>query len=208
MAGNLFNKAKTNASKKETNPKDQKVRLTINDGGEFFDKIQKLELLNDSMKRDKARADILSDEIKEVSKQKWMELYEKTNKNPGTVMVEAKRGLDVAQTMFIPMDKYISINSDRADSLSEQYGSEIIEEKTVFSFDNDMIEKYGEVISRLIEECMDIDDDDKGKIIKATQSFSIAKGTIDQLGTFGEVKDIFEVVRPVISLKNIEVIKG
>lgn len=204
---NLFSKAKSTAATKATNPKDQKIRLTVKDG-EFFDKIQKLEVLNDNMKRDKAKADILSDEIKETAKQKWVELYEKTGRNPGSVMVEAKKGLDVAQTMFIPMDKYITINADRAESLIEDFGQEIVEEKTTFSFDNDMIEKYGEVISRLIEECDEIEDDDKGQIIKAVQAFTIAKGTIDRLKDFGNVNKMMEVVKPVVSLKNVEVIKG
>jgi hypothetical protein len=207
MAGNLFNKAKSTASTKTVNPKDQKVRLTVKDG-DFFDKVSQLEKLNDNMKRDKAKADMLSDEIRETSKQKWVELYEKTGRNPGSVMVEAKKGLDTAQTMFIPMDKYISINPDRAQSLIDEYGSDIVEEKTTFSFDNDMIEKYGEVISRLIEESDEIDDDDKGQIIKAVQAFSIAKGTIDQLKNFGKVSTMMEVVKPVVSLKNVEVIKG
>jgi len=204
---NLFSKAKSTAATKATNPKDQKIRLTVKDG-EFFDKIQKLEVLNDNMKRDKAKADILSDEIKETAKQKWVELYEKTGRNPGSVMVEAKKGLDVAQTMFIPTDRYITINADRAESLIEDFGQEIVEEKTTFSFDNDMIEKYGEVISRLIEECDEIEDGDKGQIIKAVQSFTIAKGTIDRLKDFGHVSKMMEVVKPVVSLKNVEVIKG
>jgi hypothetical protein len=207
MAGNLFNKAKAASVKKDTNPKDQKIRLSVKDK-DFFNKIQTLEVLNDNMKRDKAKADMISDEIKDISKQKWVELYEKTGRNPGSVMVEAKSGLDTAQVMFIPTDRYISINPDRAQSLIDEYGSDIVEEKTTFSFDNDMIEKYGEVISRLIEESDEIDDDDKGQIIKAVQAFSIAKGTIDQLKNFGKVSTMMEVVKPVVSLKNVEVIKG
>ena len=55
----------------------------------------------------------------------------------------------------------------------------------------------------------DIDEDDKGKIIKAVQAFSIAKGTIDRLKSFGEsVGNMMEEVKPVVALKNVEVIKG
>lgn len=204
---NLFSKAKSTAATKTVNPKDGKIRLTVKDK-EFFNKIQTLEMLQDNMKRDKAKADILSDEIKETAKEKWVELYEKTGRNPGSVMVEAKSGIDIAQTMFVPTDRYITINADRAESLIEDFGQEIVEEKTTFSFDNDMIEKYGEVISRLIEECDEIEDDDKGQIIKAVQAFTIAKGTIDRLKDFGNVSKMMEVVKPVVSLKNVEVIKG
>ncbi len=207
MASNLFSKAKATAANKTTKSKDEKVRVSIKDT-EFFDKIEMLEILQDNMKRDKAKADMLADEIKETSKTEWIRLYEKTGKNPGSVMIESKKGLDVAQTMFVPSDKYISINADRAEALVEKYGDTIVEEKTTFSFDNDMIEKYGEVLSRMIEESNEIDEDDKGKIIKAVTTFSISKGTIDKMKTFGSVSEIMEEVKPVVALKNVEIIKG
>jgi len=207
MAGNLFSKAKATAATKTTKAKDEKVRVTVKDG-DFFNKVQMLEMLQDNMKRDKAKADMLADEIKDTSKSEWVKLYEKTGKNPGSIMIEAKSGEDVAQTMFVPSDKYITINKDRAEALIEQFGSDIVEEKTTFSFDNDMIEKYGEVISRMIEESNEIDADDKDKIVKAVAAFSIAKGTIDKMKSYGSVSEIMEEVKPVVALKNVEVIKG
>ena len=71
-----------------------------------------------------------------------------------------------------------------------------------------MIEKYGEVLSRLIEECGDISEKDKEKIITATTKFSVAKGTIDKFTTYGDVNEVMEAVKPVVSLKNVEIIKG
>jgi hypothetical protein len=205
--GTLFSKAKKTAVTKTTKSKDEKVRLTVKDT-EFFNRVEMLEILQDNMKRDKAKADMLYDEIKDTAKSEWVKLYEKTGKNPGSVMIEAISGLDTAAVMIVPSDKYISINADRAESLTEKFGSEIIEEKTTFSFDNDMIEKYGEIISRLIEESSEIDEDDKDKIIKASATFSISKGTIDKMKSYGQVSEIMEEVKPVIALKNVEVIKG
>jgi len=203
----LFDKAKKTAVAKTTKPKDSKVAIDVKDI-EFFNKIEMLEILQDNMKRDKAKADMLSDEIRETSKNEWIKLYEKTGKNPGSIMIESKSRLDTAHVMIVPSDKYISINAERAEALTEKFGAEIVEEKTTFSFDNDMIEKYGEVISRMIEESNEIDEDDKGRIIKAVAAFSIAKGTIDKMKSYGEVSEIMEEVKPVIALKNVEVIKG
>jgi hypothetical protein len=207
MAGNLFSKAKATAATKTTKAKDSKVAIDVKDI-EFFNKIEMLEILQDNMKRDKAKADMLSDEIRETSKNEWIKLYEKTGKNPGSIMIESKSRLDTAHVMIVPSDKYISINAERAEALTEKFGAEIVEEKTTFSFDNDMIEKYGEVISRMIEESNEIDEDDKGKIIKAVAAFSIAKGTIDKMKTYGPVSEIMEEVKPVVALKNVEIIKG
>jgi hypothetical protein len=204
---NLFAKAKKSAPVKTTKAKDEKVRLVVEDPT-FFTKVQKLEELNDTMKSAKAKADMISDELRDVAKTEWLNQYERTNKNPESVMICQSQDDDTAQFMFIPMDKYITITEARADELQETYGTEIVEEETTFSFDSTMIEKYGEVLSMLIENCPDIDDKDKEKIIKATTKYSVAKGTIDNFAKYGDVIEVMEAVKPVVALKNIEVIKG
>lgn len=204
---NLFAKAKSTAKTKTTDKKDSKVRINVEDPL-FFEKISNLEKLQENMKRDKAKADMISDEIKDLGKEKWAELYQKTGRNPGSVMLESVVAGDTAQVMFVPSDKYITLTAEKAESLREEYGEEIVEEKTTFAFDNDMIEKYGEVLSRLIEESDEIDEDDKGKIIKAVTAFSVAKGTIDVMKSYGKVSKVMEEVRPVIALKGAEVVKG
>lgn len=205
--GSLFAKAKKVAVEKPSTKEDKKVRINVGDTA-FFDKIQALEVLNDRMKADKAKADMISDEVREVSKEKWAELYQKTGKNPGSVMIEAKSGLDTAQVMFIPQDKYITINAEKAETLREEYGDDIVEENTTFSFDDEMIQKYGEVLSAMIENSDEIADADKDKIIKAVTKFTVAKGTIDVMKNYGKVNEVMEAVRPVVMLKGPEVIKG
>jgi hypothetical protein len=204
---NLFAKAKSTAATKTTDKKDSKVRINVDDVT-FFEKIQTLESLQDRMKSDKAKADMISDEIKDLGKEKWSEMYQKTGRNPGSVMLESRAAGDTAQVMFVPSDKYISLTGEKAEALREEFGEEIVEEKTTFAFDNDMIEKYGEILSNLIEGCDEISDEDKGKIIKAVTVFSVAKGTIDVMKNYGQVSDVMEQVKPVIALKNVEVIKG
>lgn len=203
---NLFNKAKTTAPKTAAK-KDDKVRVNLNDS-DFFTKVYKLEILQDRMKSDKAQADMLADEIKDLSKEEWVRLYEKTGKNPGSIFVESIVNEQTAQVMFVPSDKYITVNADKAELLVEKYGQDIIEEKTTFSFDNDMIEKYGEVLSNLIMSSNDISDSDKERIIKASTSYSVSKGTIDKMKFYGPIGEIMDEIKPVVSLKNVEVVKG
>lgn len=203
---NLFNKAKKSAPAK-AKAKDEKVRLEVSDEG-FFQKIEKLEKLNDNMKSDKAKADMISDEIRDIAKREWTNHYSKIGKNPDSVMVFQSNGEDIAQLMFIPTDKYITINEARAEELRQTYNDEIVEEETLFSFDSAMVQKYGEILSNLIEECQEISEDDKEKIIKATTKFNVSKGTIDKMVEYGDVESVMEDIKPVVSLRNIEVIKG
>jgi hypothetical protein len=204
---NLFAKAKKTAPAKTSKAKEQKVRLTVEDAN-FFSNVQKLEELQDQMKTAKAKADMISDEIRDVAKDAWLNQYQTTGKNPESVMICQENGEDVAQLMFVPTDKYITITQERAEELQETYGEEIVEEETTFSFDATMIEKYGEILSRLIEESDEIKDSDKEKIIKATTKYSVAKGTIDKFSTYGDVNEVMEAVKPVVALKNVEIIKG
>ena len=204
---NLFAKAKKAAPAKTTAAKDKKIRLQVTDPN-FFAKVEKLEQLNDTLKSAKAQADMISDEIKDLAKSEWVDYYTKTGKNPESVMICQEVAGDTAQVMFIPTDKYITVTEARAEELRETYGEEIVEEETTFSFDSAMIEKYGEVLSMLIENCPDIADADREKIIKATTKYSVAKGTIDKLNQYGDVTEVMEAVKPVVALKNVEVIKG
>ncbi len=204
---NLFAKAKKAAPAKTTAAKDKKVRLQVTDPN-FFSKVEKLEQLNDTLKSAKAQADMISDELKDLAKSEWADYYQKNGKNPDSVMIVQEVAGDTAQLMLVPSDKYITVTEARAEELRETYGEEIVEEETTFSFDSTMIEKYGEVLSMLIENCPDITDADKEKIIKATTKYSVAKGTIDKLNQYGDVVEVMEAVKPVVSLKNVEVIKG
>jgi len=204
---NLFTKAKKVAPATTKSAKDKKIRLQVTDPN-FFSKVEKLEQLNDRMKSDKAVADMISDEIKDLAKSEWVDYYTQTGKNPESVMIVQEVAGDTASVMFIPTDKYITVTEARAEELRETYGEEIVEEDTTFAFDSAMIEKYGEVLSQLIENCADITDADKEKIIKATTKYSVAKGTIDKLNQYGDVQEVMEAVKPVVALKNVEVIKG
>ena len=208
MAGSLFSKAKKAAPAKPAKAKEQKVRIPVEDP-EFFEKVSKLEDLQDMIKSAKAKADLISDELKGIAKDKWVELYQDTKKNPGSVMIVQENEMgDTAQLMMVPSDKYITINEERAEELKDAYGDDIVEETTTFSFSDVMVEKYGEILSEMIENCDEIPDKDKEKIIKATTTYTVAKGTIDKFLVYGEAAELMETVKPVVALKNIEVIKG
>lgn len=209
MAGSLFSKAKAAAPATKAATEDKKVMIVIKDPT-FFDKVEKLEKLQDNLKRDKAEADMIADELKDMGKAEWCELYSKTSRNPGSVIISGvnKNG-DSSRFMLVPSDGYLKINSTRADELTEKYGADIVEEKTKFELDLAMVEKYGEILSNLIEQSPDITEQDKESIIKAVVTYNIAKGTIDKLKVYSpdSITEIFEDVKPITSLKTPEVIK-
>lgn len=204
---NLFGQAKKTGAKTTTKKGTEKTRISI-DTVEFFENIEDMNTLQTRMKSDKAKLDMISDEVKDLAKVKWAEQFETEGKNPGSVMLESTVNGDTAQVMFIAQDKYITIGEERAEELSETFGEDIVSEDTTFSFDSRMIAKYGEVLSNLIMGSDDIEEADKAKIIKAATKYSVAKGTIEKLDNYGDVSSVMEAVRPVVMLKGPEVING
>ena len=204
---NLFEIAKDSQGEKSKKADNKTIVDVVND--EFFDKVQEFETLQDRMKRDKAKADIINGELKDMGKDEWIKLYKESGKNPGTITLQAENTEgDIASTMYVPSDKYITIDKARSANLRKEYGNDIVNEETTYVFDNKMLEKYGAVISKLILESEEIETNDKPKIIKGETSYSIKKGTIENLAKYGDVEKIFEEVKPIVSLKNAEIIKG
>lgn len=205
---NLFDKAKK--APKKTAKKDSHVRLQPSsiEQDELFETIQEFEDVQTRGKKLKAREDLLKGQLREVGLDAYLEEYEESGKNPGTVVIEAMDGSDVAQYMFVPSDRYVTVRSEeQADELEEKLDSEgLVERETTYSFDPKMLEKYAEVISSLIEQSDDIADNDKGKLFVATDKFKVKSGSIDSLNTYGDVKEVFETLKPVVSLKNPQVI--
>jgi oligoribonuclease NrnB/cAMP/cGMP phosphodiesterase (DHH superfamily) len=109
--------------------------------------------------------------------------------------------------MFIPTDKYISIDKDAAEALKKEISEDLVDEKLTYIMNTALVEKYGEIISELIENCDDIPEKDKEELISATIKYEIKKGTIQELTSkYGErtVKEMLEIIRPVYQVKNIK----
>lgn len=211
MAG-LFSKAKAAAPEKKVDPKKAKQRVTVNIPG-YFDKVKRQAYLKQEIKSLEAESDLLDSELKEVGKDEWANLYGKQGVNPESIMIEAKNGNDTVQYMLLMSDKYIIINQERADYLVETYGADIVSTTDKYEFDKEMVEKHGETISDLIMNSKEIPEDDKEKIIKATVTNVVAKGTIDKLKIYADktgktVADMVSEVKPVTSTKNVEFIEA
>lgn len=198
---NLFDENKQGQS----TPKKEKVKISVQDI-EVLDKIAKLEKLTNEIKNAKLKADIISSELKEYSQNKWLDLYDSQQENPGTVIFQSENEEEVGQFLLVPQDRYSTINKEKANELISEYGEDIVEVETSYTFDPKMVEKYSKVISQLIMNSSDIEDDDKRNIIVANSNYKVAKGTIDNLSAYGDVYSVFEDTKPVFSIKNPKII--
>jgi len=202
---NLFAVAKEKGA--TASPKPQKEEVVLKDA-KFHADLSRLADLNSKMDEMKAEAAVLSAEVKERSIREFSKLYEDRNKYPGSFIVRGTglKGIPSASLMFIPTDRYLKIGEERSEELQELFGEQIVEEKTTFTMNPELIEKYGEVLSDLIYGSKLISKDDKEKLIQATTSYEVKKGTISELHNYPvTIAEMVEEVKPVFQLKNIKI---
>jgi hypothetical protein len=206
---NLFDQAKDDQPKKTVKATNDKVRVQPSgiEQDELFDIIKEMGEIQKKEKALKAKFAMLGDEVKGLGKEEFAKLFEDSGVYPGSFMLEAEKDGDTAQIMFLPTDRYIKINKGQSAELKEEFGDEIVTEDTSYGFNKTMLEKYGKEISDAISGS-DIPTKDKVKIITASTSYSVRKGTIEKLNKYGDVETLVEKVRPVVMLKGAEVIEG
>ena len=202
---NLFKKAKETGA--TASGSSNHVERVISDP-KFHLNLTRLAEVNKKIDELNGEAAILAGEVKEISIAEFKKLYAETRKYPGSFIIRAKgmKKLPTASLMFIPTDKYIKIGKARFEELVEMFGSDIAVEKTTYTMDSALVEKYGELLSDAISKIKGIPDSDKEKLIGAVTSFEIAKGTISNLPSFGiPIPEILEEIKPVYQLKNVKV---
>lgn len=198
---NLFAAAKSQGATAKPAAKNQKETVVIKS---IASELERLAQVQEQLDALTAEAKLLTESVKSESVNAFVELYEKKGSYPGSFNIEAGK----ASMLFIPNDKYISLNEERAEELQSKYGAEIVEETTTYTMDADLIEKYGEEISNLIMKSKKIADEDKAKLIGATTKYAVRKGTIstitEKFADF-EVVEVVVDIKPVFQMKNVKI---
>jgi hypothetical protein len=144
--------------------------------------------------------DVVTDEIKTIAKEKFVELYLENGRNPNTFLLKDGSGC----VMVIPTDKYISIkDEDRANQLIETYGEDIVTIDEKYYFNPEVLERNMKAIEKLIRDAKSISDADKQNLLIREVKYSVTKGTIDELYDYGEdMEVVINDIQPIITLKN------
>lgn len=203
---NLFQAAKKDGPKKVAK---EKLTITVNDP-EFHTAVHDLVKTNEKMTDLKAEQQLLSGIVRERAIAELATNITSTKKFPGSfniVGVGAKK-LPEAKFLFIPTDKYITIDKERGEELTAEFGEEMVTETTTYTMDSALVEEYGEVISDMINKCKAIPDDAKARLINATVKYTVKKGTITEIPQRfpkRKVAEVIDWIKPVFMLKNVRI---
>ena len=210
---NIFDKPTTNSTS-ATKTKTEFMRIQPKDinQDDLFEMIEEFDEIGTQTKKLTSRINIIKGNLRKIAVSEYIGKYETDEKNPGSVIIEAiNDDGDIGEFLFVPSDRYISIKTGKeADELEEKYGKGLVERNITYSFDPEMFDKYTKVISNLIENCDDIEEEDKSKLFVASESYKVVSGTINELHSLSNsnVRETFEGLKPVVSLKNAQVIKS
>ena len=174
----------------------------------FFSRVSQIHKLNLEIKERENIVSTLTDQVKEVAKVEWCRMYENSRMNPGSLKVYSQRESEVSSVLFVPSDRYISLNETTKSLVESELGRDAIQETHEWSISSEMVEKYLPILQEMIRMSDEISLEDKSKILTETIKYSIKPGTIDNLSNLGQVEKVFERVKPVVSLKNIQVEKN
>jgi hypothetical protein len=199
---NLFSKAKDKAAK-VADKKNDKLNINIK-GAEFDQNLSQIAKLQEQIDILEAQLSVAQGFVKDAGMKAFVDTYNKTGGYPGSFILSSD---SQASIMFIPMDKYIKCDENRFNDLKDVYGDDVVTEKTEFVLNPILVDKYGEVLSNLIENSTDISDDDKAELIQARVAYSVSKGAIEKAFTWGKgkVADFIRDIQPIFAMKGAKV---
>ena len=190
----LFATAKAAAPKTESKAKKAKTIVPVALGDKIKDLLEKRATIETL----KAECEMLEGDIKPVAKKQFLDMYKEQKRKPDSFILQSGG----ANVLVIIQDKYLKITETKEQMLRENKLGELIEEKTVFSFNPDLLQKYEKEISNALSKIKDIPDEEKEKLIEATVEKTVKKGTIETLAQYKNVEQVFTIIEPVIQLKN------
>jgi len=191
---NLFDKAKKGATAKKAETHEVVILPSLETD---VTALAKLKIEIDSLS---AKAAIHDSNIRVAGREAMIDFYQNKKRFPGSLKIQAGKG----SFLFITSDKYKMLDEDRFMELASEYGEDLVEEKTVYSFNTAILEKHMDHISEILMKSKELSDHEKEELLTSKTSYSVKKGTIKNvLSVCDNVEKVIEDIQPVFSIKNV-----
>jgi len=192
---NIFDKAKQSTPKKE----EKHVIVSIPEIEKDLAKLASIDEKIAELEAERAEVDSV---VREAGKEAMIGIYNSKKTFPGTLKIVAGK----MSFQFITSDRYLKIDEDRFNELSELYGKNVVEEETTFSFNTAILLKHKDHISDLIMKSKKLSEEDKENLLISETNYSIKKGTIKDLFSIVKksVDTIIEDIKPIFSIKSVQ----
>ena len=170
---NLFQRAKRRIVPEETPAK--RAAYTVKTGRDFDGAVSRFMKARDALEEAKADHEFTRNELMDISIDKWAESSKTEGKPCGSMELHTKDG---AKVNIIPTNRFKTMTEEQA-MYYKRIGYEwAIEEETTYSFNQRILAKHMEVISRLIETCDEIPEADRERLFTAKTKYFVNKDNI------------------------------
>ena len=170
---NLFQRAKRRVVPEETPAK--RAAYTVKTGRDFDGAVSRFMKARDALEEAKADHEFTRNELMDISIDKWAEASKTEGKPLGSMELHTKDG---AKVNIIPTNRFKTMTEEQA-IYYKRIGYEwAIEEETTYSFNQRILAKHMEVISRLIETCDEIPEADRERLFTAKTKYFVNKDNI------------------------------
>jgi hypothetical protein len=170
----MFAAAKLNAKDANASAKDRRQKKRREVLTDLQTELAEFVGLDKQIKQLERRKKVLHDCILSAAKDRFLEVYRDEDRSPGSF--EVGEGV-----LVVPMDRFRKLSKDDAVDMQKKYYEDIIVETIEYSFNTDMIAKHSDAVSDAIMSSGDIEEDDKLKIIIATTSHQVRKGSLSTI---------------------------
>lgn len=163
---------------------------------EFVDQLKAYVTASTRIKALEREKEELAESIMCEARKLFMKKYAEVGVFPGTI----KLASGDCEVSLITQDKYKKVSEGMADYLESKYGIKC-ESNTSYTFNPELLQKYENEISRLIEESKIISDEDKVSLIVAKTDNIVPDGTIKRVSDKNRVPQFITDVGVVHYLK-------
>lgn len=186
----LFDMAKKPEPKKSKSSSRAEVEI---DG--FESEIERFHELNDLLDSYKAERELIRGRLIQLGKEAFLEKYEEQGRKPDNFdLVDGEQ-----KVLFMVQDKYLSVAPEKEALLSKY--DDLLDVTETYSFNPKVLERVGDIVSKMILESKELSDDDKQNLLIKQRSVTVKKGTIERLMDYKNPEEIFELIQPTMALK-------
>jgi hypothetical protein len=157
--------------------------------------IARYDELKEIINNAKAEQELIGGSLKQIGKQKFLELYERRDLKPDNFNLSDAD----EKILFIVMDKYKKVEPEKA-AILESYDG-LLETTTTYSFNPEVLERIGATVSKIIMESKLLSDEDKRNLLISETTTVIKKGSIDRLMQYDDPAVVFDLIEPILALK-------
>lgn len=130
--------------------------------------------------------------IKDKAKELFLTEYKKQGRNIGSFMLK--------NVLISFQDKYKEMDEDVTKAVAKKYPN-VVETTTVYLFNQEILKEYINEISDALQNAKGIPAAVLASLIEAKEVFTVKKGAIDTLASYGdEMDDVFQAISPIISM--------